>query len=120
MRIRRIEKANFCKSERTLFEEFTKKNQTFVRSLGPEGVVVFLSLTGNQMLFVHGFHRIDEGYPHAVQVLMSIKYRIVGGTWNPMRLANYAKEAGLKIEGLKLFEEHYQHLLEKTERKKAA
>lgn len=116
MRIRRIEKANFRKSEFTIFQEFSAKNEAFVAKLQPDDVVVFVAGSGTIMYFMHDFVSFNDNDGSEKIALQSLKHRIVGGAWNPLRLKNYAAEAGLKIEGLKYFEEHYADLVEASKK----
>ena len=112
MKIRRIETADFRRSELTMFNDFTALNRRFVDQLRADDVIVFASKTGNQLLFVHGFTQFtsaNDGQPRTA--IMSIRHRILNGVWNPLRLANYATEAGLKVEGLKVYEEHLKRML---------
>ena len=113
MRIKQIKEADFRSSELSLFREFSARNRSVAQQLRRDDVVVFVSKTGNQILFVHGFTPFLEG-PNGArrEALMSIRHRIIGGTWNPLRLANYALEAGIEVQGLRLYEEHLKRMLE--------
>lgn len=113
MRIKKIVEADFRLSDASLFEEFSKKNRELVGSLGSSDVVAFLSLSGTQILFIHGFEQLKPTSDNITtdrKMLPSTRYRLLNGTWNPLMLRNYAEAAGMKIEGLKLFEEHYKEL----------
>ena len=122
MRIRYIETADFRRCDLSLFQMFYQDHMLFTQSLKKDDVVVFVSKKGNQLLFVHGFVHINEGYEGARferTVLASTRYRLLNTTWNPLMLANYAEAAGLKIQGLKLFEEHYKELVAARARRAA-
>ncbi len=114
MRIKRVVEADFRRSDLGVFERFFQKNRGFVESLNKDDVIVFVSKAGNQLLFIHGFSTVETAARDARLILPSVKYRIIRGSWNPLMLRNYAEAAGLSIDGLKLFEEHYQHLLGKA------
>ena len=114
MRIRYIETADFRRCDLSLFQLFYQNHMLLTQSLKKDDVVVFVSKKGNQLLFVHGFVHIDLR-----TALVSTRYRLTSGTWNPLMLANYAKAAGLKIQGLKLFEEHYKELVAARARRAA-
>lgn len=107
MRIKRVVEADFRRSDFGLFSLFQKENRPFVEALGKNDIVVFVSKRGNQLLFIHGFGEIDSR-----PVLPSVKYRLLQGSWNPLMLRNYAEKAGMKIDGLKMFEDYFGHLRE--------
>lgn len=110
MRLKYIQKADFRKSERTNLVEFRKKNYAAVRNLLPDDVICFISSQQDQLVFVHGFVEMTNGKNQFFQILSSRRLRITGGTWNPLRLADYAKEVGLELEGLKKFADYYKNL----------
>lgn len=110
MRIKQIEAADFRCSARTMFERFRVKNKHVVSALNDTDVIVFISKMGNQLLFVHGYTDFPEDLIGQRRALQSVRHQILNGTWNPMALANYAQAAGLDIQGLRLFEEHYKGL----------
>lgn len=110
LRLRFIMQVSFGKSERTNFIEFKRKNPAVAKMLGPQDVVAFVSKSGDQIRFVYGF---DELYHEGkkFEVLVSANYRISGGQWNPLMLANYAAEMGLDLRGIKRFEDYYRKLM---------
>lgn len=112
MNIKQIAEADFRSSELTIFESFSKKNRDVVSSLRRDDVIVFVSRSGNQFLFVHGFTTFTANdTDEKKQALRSTRHRIIGGTWNPLRIRNYLEEAGLPVTGIPRFEDHYKHLL---------
>lgn len=112
MNIRRIEETDFRRCDIRIFSEFQDSNAAFAKKLAENDIVVFLSKKRDQMLFIHGFTYFNGGAarPEAM-ALQSIRHRIVSGTWNPLMLKNYAEEAGLQIEGLSRFEDHFKNLV---------
>lgn len=113
MNIKQIEEADFRCSELTIFEKFSKKNREVVERLKREDVLVFISRSGNQFLFVHGFTKFagnDSAVDERKQALCSVRHRIIGGTWNPLRIRNYLAEAGIQVTGIPRFEDHYHRL----------
>lgn len=114
MRIKQIETAHFGKSELTIFNEFANKNKAFVATLTRNDIIVFVSKQGNQLRFVHNFANFGDNQI----ALQSSLHRIMRGTWNPLRLKDYASEVGLDIDGLRRFEEHYEHLLDASHSRK--
>lgn len=119
MNIKRVAEADFRRADLgiwTLFCSETKGrkfvNRALVESLTADDVVAFVSKRGNQLLFIHGFERLATVRGDERTMLPSIRYRIVNGTWSPYMLANYAKDAGIEVEGLKSFEEHFGYLVD--------
>jgi len=109
MRLRYIERADFRKSEQTNFVEVQRRQKL---ELGAKDVVMLISTKGNQLVFVHGFDQYQNGVTR--QILRSERLRLTSGTWNPLMLANYAESVGIKIDGIKRFEEHYKALAERA------
>jgi len=111
--IRRVEETDFRRCDIRIFTEFRNNNAGFVKKLAKDDIVVFISKQRNQMLFIHGFTEFFAADGSSIrEALQSIRHRIVGGAWNPLMLKNYAEEAGLQIEGLSRFEDHFKHLVE--------
>ena len=48
--------------------------------------------------------------PQLQPIVPAYHLRILTGKWNPLMLANYANRAGIVLEGVKRFEEHYREL----------
>lgn len=108
MRLVRVERVNFRKSEATNFREIVAREKLELRS---GEVVCMRSMTGGQLVFVWRPDKVDAGQGNTVEVLTSRRLRLEGGqTWNPLMLANYASLVGLKIENLRRFEEHWRRL----------
>lgn len=103
--MKRIETVSFARSEATnLAKTLTEKEH---EALGKDDVVLFVSKGGGQLVFVWGWENFEmDGRPER-EVLRSERLRLKRGTWNPLLLANYAEEVGIKLDGLKRFEEHY-------------
>ena len=103
--LRQIETVDFRKNERTCWREFIAKHRNFV--LRPDESLLLLSKSLNQLCFVYGTTKLDD-VPGGLEILASVKFRISGGTWNPLRLKEYANEVGLELVGLKSFTQHYE------------
>lgn len=105
-----IAHADFRKSERTNYLELKKARK--LPKLGKNDVVLLVSMTENQCVFVYGFDTFDtegtDGKERHVEICRSERFRIKGTTWNPLMIRNYAEWAGLKIDGLKRFEDYYK------------
>ncbi len=110
MRLKYIDTCSFQRSEATNFADLKKKNKWV---LLPGEVACLVSMTGDQLVFVYGHRDADPNPddPNGVvfPVVHSERLRLSGRQkWNPMMLANYAAGVGMKLEGLKRFEEHYR------------
>lgn len=103
MRLAYIAEVDFRSSE---LHNFTRIKDA--PKLGPNDVVLLISLSRTQLCFVHGFTDLDENR----RVLRSERLRLTSGTWNPLMLVDYAERVGLKLEGLKRFNEYYKKLTE--------
>ena len=112
MNIRRIEETDFRRCDIRIFAEFRNNNTSFVKKLAKDDIVVFISKQRNQMLFIHGVTEFFAADGSSIrEALQSIRHRILGGAWSPLMLKNYAEEAGLQIEGLSRFEDHFKNLV---------
>lgn len=115
MRLRLVYQGNFTKNEATLFEEAMKENKGV--HLGPDDCVLLVSRSGKILKFVFrpeetSYVRFNGKNGKMTTVLESETYRITGpGRWNPLLLANYAKEVDIDLENVKKFEQHYKALL---------
>ena len=112
MRLRFVKTVHFGKSELTNFVEVLAKHPEFGKSdssarLRGDDVVLLVSQTGNQLVFLHGFDVFQDK-----KVLRSTRLRISGGTrWNPLMLVDYAKEVGIALTGLRAYEDHVRALM---------
>jgi hypothetical protein len=116
MRLRYVQTVHFGKSELTNWLEILLKKPEFGSAkskahLRKDDVVLLVSKTGDQLVFLHGFDLFEEQ-----KILRSTRLRIAGGDkWNPLMLVNYAKSVGLKIDGLKTYEEHVAGIIQTME-----
>lgn len=119
VRLRYIYRCPFTKSEKTNFAEaadaWAQASSEPLR-LGPDDVVLLVSSRGDQLIFVSGYiHWNSAG--QSLSALESWRLRL-DGPWNPLMLADYAKERGLSLIGIKTFAEHYEaERLAKAERR---
>jgi len=112
VKIKKVVQTDFRRNDVSIFSAFQKENLPLLRRLKEDDMIVFVSKTGNQLLFIHGFTEFPGDQNRALgTALQSIRHRILSGTWNPLMLRNYAIAAGLDVEGLALFEDHYKHLV---------
>jgi len=108
MRLIEVADADFRKSEATLYKLWEAANPE--AKMATNDVVLFVSLSGNQLVFVHKPRQLEDGHALAGtrEVISSRRLRIKGGVWNPMMIGNYARDVGITIERIKLFEDHYR------------
>jgi len=110
MRLRFVKTCNFRQSELTNFVEILAKHPEFAADgkfkLKLEDVVLLVSQTGNQLVFLYNFDAFTDENGEK-KVLRSVRLRMPGGArWNPLMLANYAKSVGIPLTGLKEYEDH--------------
>jgi hypothetical protein len=75
--------------------------------LKPDDVVLLVAMSGNQLVFVHGFDAWKDAREVVYKTLRSTRFRLAGNqSWNPLMLANYAKSVGITLTGLAEYEEH--------------
>ena len=111
MRLRYVETVHFGKSELTNWVDILRRRPQLGR-LKADDVVLLVSKGGNQLVFLHGFDVLEEQ-----KILRSTRLRIAGGArWNPLMLVNYANSVGLKITGLKTYEEHVAGIIQGVEK----
>jgi len=101
---------DFRKNEWTNYQEF-KKSKKFPGELANNEAILFVSKSRNQLIWVLNIFE-DEKI-----IVDSRRWRIFGGTWEPLMLQNYAESAGLHLVGLRRFEEIYAAHREKRLRK---
>lgn len=105
MRLRLVVTVDFRKSELTHLRDLQRLRPHLFdvkHGLRREDVILLVSTTGNQLVFVHNFDH--ETKPPVVR---SVRLRLTTQTpWNPLMLAEYARRVGLRLEGVKAFEEH--------------
>ena len=106
MRLRHIETTSFSYSEETMYA-MVSKEYVHLASLGKNDVVLFRSSTGNQLMFVFGFSELTKR--RVERYLRSERLRLPKHReWDPMMLANYARDCGIELEGIKTFEQHLE------------
>ena len=116
-RLRAIIQVPFTKSEETNFAEARSSRPygDLIKSLQGDDAIAFISQGQNQIVFIHGYDEVEDA-KRKWRVLSSHRIRITRGpglsnVFEPRMLANYAKQAGLELIGLKLFEEFYKSLM---------
>jgi hypothetical protein len=110
LKLRRVvDPADFRLSEASNMKILQSEDPDLVASLKGDECVLFVSGRGDQLVFVYGFrHFADLSGKVAIDriVLPSRRYRIIGGgEWNPKKLANYAADVGIELEGRRKYDE---------------
>jgi hypothetical protein len=95
---------NFQCSERTNYERF-KKSKQFPGELDTGETYLFVSKTGNQLVWIFNTGKFMNGKER--DITDSRRWRLSGGEWSPKMLANYASEVGIELLGIRRFEEQY-------------
>ncbi len=98
MKFKMLEKVSFRLSEQTSFDHIVKQSLRF--SLRHDEVVVLLSQTEDQLIFVSGYMRLEDG----AKVLTSRRLRLTKGTWDVLRLKEYARAVGLRVDDWSVLE----------------
>ena len=118
LRLRAIIGVSFQKSEATNFEEIRSGNKfgPLLRRLTDGDVICMVSKRLDQLVFVHGYEDLKNG--SSWKLLSSRRIRVIRARglsrqFEPKMLANYAKQAGIELVGIKLFEQYYEKLLTK-------
>lgn len=119
MRLKMIKHVTFARSEDTNYESYRRELRDI--KFGREDVVMFLSLTQNQVAFVYPPNEVETSPGVTCEVLRSVRLRLRKGrrTWNPYMLANYAADCGIKLDGIKRFEDHFEKLARESARQVA-
>lgn len=110
VRIKSIFYADFRKSARTLYDELRKDKTHWRGECGRDETYVFVSSTGNQLLFVLGecevINREGTRYESRQRLLDYRCWRMERSSFHPLMLENYANQVGLSF-GRKTLEEWY-------------
>lgn len=115
-RLRAIIEVSFVKSEMTNFEEAfqSKKYRDLILQMDRSDILCFISKQHNQLVFLRGFTKVSTVGASWI-VLFSQRMRIRRGPgfsdeFEPTMLANYARDCGIELIGIKLFENHLKRL----------
>ena len=116
MRLKYIAQADFRKSEQTNFLEHhvQKRGRKLEKrqALKPGEVACLVATSGKQVVFVYNPDHVvgDDGQDER-SVLHSERLRLTGGgRWDPLMLGNYARQVGIQLEGIRLFEQHFEEM----------
>ena len=98
MKFKMLEKVSFRLSEQTSFDHIAAQDRRF--SLRHDEIVVLLSQTEDQLVFVSGYTPLEDG----ARVLTSRRLRLTKGTWDVLRLKEYARHVGLYVSDWSVLE----------------
>jgi hypothetical protein len=116
MRLKYIAQADFRKNEHTNFLEHhvIKRGKKVEKriALKPGEVACLVAASGKQIVFVYNPDRVMNGDGEdECNVLHSERLRLTaGGRWDPLMLGNYAAQVGIQLEGIRLFQQHYDEM----------
>ena len=113
LRLKLIVEADFRKTEATNWQEKAAAGELPPLKAGE--VVCFVSGNRSQVVFVQAPTDFHTAGGLDAKVYASRRLRLDRGAWNPLMLADYAEQVGLRLDGLKKFKEHYE---EQQERKR--
>lgn len=101
-----IQEVDFRYNELSIYEKH-RKSKDFVADPKVGEAILFVSKSGNQLLWVLGYDADVMVQTTIRRRIESLRLRVSGGYWNPLMLADYAENVGIQLEGLKKFEESY-------------
>lgn len=94
MKFKMFEKVSFRLSEQTSYDLIVKRKARLSFSHRHDEVVVLLSQSEDQLIFVSGYVPLEGG----ARVLFSRRLRLTKGTWDVLRLKEYAELVGLEVD----------------------
>jgi hypothetical protein len=101
-----FQEVDFRYNELSIYERY-RKDRSFQGDPKLGETYLFVSTSGNQLLWVLRYE--DKVLVHKTmrKRIETLRFRVSGGSWNPLMLANYAEEIGITLEGIRKFEEIY-------------
>lgn len=105
VKLKAVVLCSFVKSELTNLREF-QEHRSYPGDLKPGEVFLFLSRGGNQVIFILDDTEVVNG--HAYPTVDSRRWRMEGGTWDPMMMQEYAGKVKLHLKGIKSFKEGFE------------
>lgn len=104
MRLVAVETVDFRRSELTNITTLQQAHPR-LRALGKNDVVLLRNLGGNQLVFIHGFYLFNVKDMAQARYLRSERLRLLNGSvWDPIKLKDYARQAGIRLENVELYE----------------
>jgi hypothetical protein len=103
-----IEVADFRRSEMHNLADWERRMR---RKLQAGQTVMLISRGMDQVIFAYGWQPAGEAANTSGRapqsVLRSERLRLDHGRWSGVMLGNYAREVGINLVGVKLFQEHF-------------
>jgi hypothetical protein len=101
-----VQDCDFRYNELTLFEKY-RASKAYQGDLRAGEAYLLVSRTGNQLVWVLRYEPEVQVLKTKRRRIETLRFRVSGGYWNPLMLANYASEVGIELEGIKRFEEAF-------------
>lgn len=112
MKLKLMATVNFQRSEADNFQAVMKKNPGI--DLGPNDVVLMVSMAKDQMVFMYRKTEIDVSQygrrRGAATVYHSERVRLDRSSWDWRMLQNYAEQVGIHLDGFRRYEELFPKL----------
>lgn len=122
MRLKLIVHVNFQQTEAENFKAALKEHK--IAGLAAGEVVLMVSLSETQLVFMYRPSEMDMsqygGRKGTATVFHSERLRLSRSTFSTLMIQNYAREAGLNIDGLRTLEEYIGHKPDVVDVKKSA
>ena len=110
-----VQNVDFRQSELTNYEAF-RRTKRFQGDPKLGEAYLLISTTGNQLVWILKYEADVTVFQTERRRIESLRFRISGGYWNPLMLANYAEEVGIDLVGIKRFEEAFAEMREAKRR----
>jgi|APSaa5957512576_1039674.scaffolds.fasta_scaffold96763_2 hypothetical protein len=108
LRLKGVITCSFARSEATNLNLY-RTTPSYPGDLKKGEAFLFLSKTGNQIIFVFHAVALEEEDGKIREVIDSRRLRLPhGATWHPYMLQNYAEEVGIHLIGIKSFKDIYE------------
>jgi hypothetical protein len=107
LRLKGIVLCSFCRSEATNLDLY-RQEPHYPGDLGSGECFLFLSRGLDQVIFVFKEAAVMTNEDAIHTVLDSRRLRLLGGTWHPYMLQDYAKQVGLHLIGIKGFSQIFE------------
>lgn len=101
-----LQDVDFRSTELSIYEGF-RRSRSFPGDPKAGEAYLFVSRAGNQLLWILHYEPEIIVIKTKRRRIESMKFRVSGGYWNPLMLANYAADIGIELEGIKRFEDAY-------------
>jgi hypothetical protein len=98
---------DFRYNELSIFNKY-KKRKDFPGDLGKDEAYLFVSKSGNQLLWIiNNLTSIEQKNGLVRDIIDTRRWRMVKGTWHPWMLSEYAKAVGVELAGIRKFNDYF-------------